>query len=168
MFKKILPYIPKHVAVLYYNSFIRSAFSYCLMFWFNNHRSGRFKLVSKIDHMISFLAKKYSCSISLFISDMKVFNTWSSYELQCLTFMHDLMNGNISINYLDVTLNENVHSHFTRASCNLHISQISHLDTCNFIYHCKLFWNSYMSNIRNLRKPAFVAVCKQNILVKYS
>ena len=33
LFKNIMWYLPNDVLLLYYNSFIRSCFSYCLMFW---------------------------------------------------------------------------------------------------------------------------------------
>ena len=53
IFKKILSYLLQYVTVLYYNAFIRSCFSYCLMFWFHNDRSGKCKLIEKIEHVIN-------------------------------------------------------------------------------------------------------------------
>ena len=56
VFKRVLHYLPSNVRILYYNAFIRSCFSYCLLFWLNNDRSSRYKLIEKIDHLIALLA----------------------------------------------------------------------------------------------------------------
>ena len=58
MFKKVLPYLPNNIPILYYNAFIRSLFSYCLIYWINNDRSGRYKLIEKIDSTILLMAKQ--------------------------------------------------------------------------------------------------------------
>ena len=50
MFKKVLPFLPSHVILMYYNAFILSSFSYCIMFWFNNDRSGRYRLINKVNN----------------------------------------------------------------------------------------------------------------------
>ena len=49
MFGRVLPCLPNFVAILYYNTFFRSCFSYCLMFWFNNDLSGKCELINKIE-----------------------------------------------------------------------------------------------------------------------
>ena len=36
IFKKVLFYFPSNIRIMYYNAFIRSCFSYCLLYWFNN------------------------------------------------------------------------------------------------------------------------------------
>ena len=53
VFKKVMPYSPNYVLRLYYNSSIKSCFSYCLMFWINNEHFGRYKLIDKIDKLIT-------------------------------------------------------------------------------------------------------------------
>jgi hypothetical protein len=63
LFKKIVCFLPKFVSVLYYNAFIRSCFSYGILFWFNNDRSGRWKLIANIDRVINSLAvKQIACT----------------------------------------------------------------------------------------------------------
>ena len=69
VFKKILSYLPKDVILLYYNAFIRSCFSYCTVFWFNNNRSGKYKLTNKVDNIIHLLAKKFKQTVQKFIYD---------------------------------------------------------------------------------------------------
>ena len=56
IFKKVLLCLPKYVAILYYDAFIRSCFSDCVMFWFHNDRSGMCKLIEKIENVINRLA----------------------------------------------------------------------------------------------------------------
>ena len=53
IFKQVLSCLPKYVATLYKNAFIRSCFTYCVIFWFHNDRSGRCKLIEKIEHVIN-------------------------------------------------------------------------------------------------------------------
>ena len=36
IFEKVLFYFPSNIRIMYYNAFIRSCFSYCLLYWFNN------------------------------------------------------------------------------------------------------------------------------------
>ena len=50
---KVMPNLPNYVLPLYYNSFIKSCFSYFLMFWTSNERSSRYKLIYKIDKLIT-------------------------------------------------------------------------------------------------------------------
>ncbi len=82
VFRKVLPMLPSYVVALYYNAFIRSCFSYCLMFWINNDRSGRHKLFNKVDNLIVKLNTRNNGS------DLE--NVWTVHKLQCLSFMHDI------------------------------------------------------------------------------
>jgi hypothetical protein len=86
--KKVLPCLPSCVIPLYYNSFIRSCFSYCLMFWYSNDRSGRHKLVNKIDNLISKLISNKAC----LVNHLHMNNVFAVFKLQCLSFMYDICN----------------------------------------------------------------------------
>lgn len=45
-------FCPANIRFLYYNAFIRSHFSYCLLFWFPSERFGRYKIIDKVDYLI--------------------------------------------------------------------------------------------------------------------
>jgi hypothetical protein len=164
VFKKLLPYLPNYVVPLYYNAFVKSSFSYCLMFWFNNDRSGRNKLIYKIDTLLSKLINR----LHLCVNNNVFSNVWAVYKLQCLSFMHDVCNNNVSVPYFPMVLNNVIHSHNTRQSDNIHINAINSLDSHNFIYHCVLFWNQCPTEIRKLRKSLFLNTCKFSILCHMS
>ena len=53
IFKKVLHNLSDYVLPLYYNAFIISVCSYCLIYWLNNDRSDRHKQTEKIDAFIS-------------------------------------------------------------------------------------------------------------------
>jgi hypothetical protein len=95
LFKKLLPFLPNSVSVLYYNAFIRSCFSYGLLFWFNNSRSGRWKLISVIDRLITLLAVKYKLSVHDFVVATGVCDIWKVHKMQSLAFMFDIVTGRI-------------------------------------------------------------------------
>ena len=66
MFRKVLPCLLNFFAILYYYVFIRSCFSYCLMFWFNKDFLGRYKLINKIERIISSLAANNNQTVNDF------------------------------------------------------------------------------------------------------
>ena len=55
------------------------------MFWLNNSRSGRYKLITKVDKLIFYIRNKYKFLIENFCNINTVFNR------QCLIFMYDLV-----------------------------------------------------------------------------
>ena len=57
MFKRIFPHFTNAVAILYYNAFIRSSFSYAPMYRFNIDSLSRFTLMAKFDSLIALLVK---------------------------------------------------------------------------------------------------------------
>ena len=67
-----------HVLLLYY-VFILSFFSYCVQFWFNNNRSGRYKLINKIDRLLSTLAKKNGFNFDDFVTNFYLYNAYVVY-----------------------------------------------------------------------------------------
>ena len=97
IFKKVLPNLPNFVLPLYYNAFIRSGFSYCLILWFNNNRSSRFKLIDKIDNLISMLNRRFTNLQN--VDALSIVNVWSAFRYQCLSFMYDLCNINVSVSF---------------------------------------------------------------------
>ncbi len=164
IFKKILPCLPKHVMLLYYNAFIRSCFSYCLMFWINNARSGRQKLFDKIDHLISNIANKLGLTLSEFIAKFQVMNVWRVYKMQCLSFMYEITNNIISVPSFPLFVNAALHGHYTRGCNNIHITTVSSLDHRNFIYSCVNLWNACPTGVRSLHKVVFLRNVKFSIL----
>jgi hypothetical protein len=93
------------VLVLYYNAFIRSCFSYGLMFWFNNSRSGRWKLISVIDHLISLLAVKHKLSVHDFVVAASVCDVWKVHKMQSLALMFDIVSGRTCISCFQFEIN---------------------------------------------------------------
>ena len=88
--QKIMPYVPNYVLPLYYNSCMKSCFSYCLMFRINNERSGWYKLIYKIDKLITQIVNK------MYITpNCHLYNIRSVYEVQCLSLMYDLCYNNL-------------------------------------------------------------------------
>jgi hypothetical protein len=160
--KKVLLFLPSFVSVLYFNAFIRSCYSYCVMFWINNDRSGRFKLINKIDRVISILAINQHLSVNDFINKFKICDVLKVCNLQNLAFMYDLWHNRVNVRFITLDTNNSVHSHFTRASSNLHIELISTIDKHNFIYNAKLDWNHCPVELRNVRpKSKFISQCKK-------
>jgi hypothetical protein len=88
--KKCLPYLPNFVAVLYYNAFIRLVYSYGLIFCFHNDRSGKYKLIDKVGHVILKLASNYTLTVLDFIKRFRICDVWKVVKLQSLSFMCDL------------------------------------------------------------------------------
>jgi hypothetical protein len=72
-------------------------------------------------------------------------------NLQNLAFMYDLWHNRVTVPFITLDTNNSVHSHFTRASSNLHIELISTIDKHNFIYNAKLDWNHCPAELRNVR-----------------
>jgi hypothetical protein len=160
--KKVLLFLPNFVSVLYFNAFIRSCYSYCVMFWLNNDRSGRFKLIDKIDRVISNLAIKHNLLIQDFVNKFKICDVWKVCILQNLAFMYDVWHNYISVPFISLETNDVVHSHFTRTSSDLQIELISTIDKHNFVYNAKLNWNDCPVELRDVRpKFKFISQCKR-------
>ena len=104
-----MQFLPKFAIILYYNAFIKSSFSYATMFWLNNSRSGRYKLITKVDKLISYIRNKHKFSIENFC------NINSVFKRQCLIFMYDLVKNNFIIPYFSITSNSEIHDRFTRS-----------------------------------------------------
>jgi hypothetical protein len=160
MFKKVLSYLPKHVVLLYYNAFVKSCFSYCICFWFNNNRSGKYKLINKIDKLISLLAKLFGNNERNFVCNSQLLNVNNAYKLQSLSFMYDVCSNRLTLPFFPINLNSSVHEHNTRSMNNLHIDCITMADYRNFMYQCTVIWNSIPLNLRLLPRRAFLRACK--------
>ncbi len=160
VFKKVLPCLPPFASVLYYNAFIKSCFSYCILLWFNNSRSGRCKLIVKIEHLIAFLAKHNRLNVHDFTHNFHVYDVLKAYNMQCLSFMHDLVSNSLSLPGFPLTTNSMVHAHNSRVSSNIHIPHVSSLDNRNFIYHSVKVWNASPVEYRDKSKNVFLMRCK--------
>ena len=104
-----MQFLPKFAIILYYNAFIKSSFSYATMFWLNNSSSCRYKLITKVDKLISHIRNKYKFSIENFCNVNTVF------KRQYLIFMYDLVKNNFTIPYFSLISNSEIHNHFTRS-----------------------------------------------------
>ena len=162
VFKKtILSYLPKDVILLYYNAFIRSCFSYCTVFWFNNNRSGKYKLTNKVDNIIHLLAKKFKQTVQEFVYDFQICDVYKVYKLQAMSLMYHMWYNRNNFVFLNLISNNSVHSHFTRINANIHVNPISAISSRNFIYHCILTWNDSPFDIRSLPKHACLSQYKK-------
>jgi len=164
MFKRIISFLPRYVIPLYYHAFVRSCFSYCTVFLFNNNRSGKWKLTYKIDSFISFLAKHLRINSFEFVSSANIYNVDNVCSLQSLALMYDICNLNLVLPFFPVSTNTSVHIHETRSANNLHINTVTPLDTRNFLYHCTIKWNSCSLSTRLLTKSRFLRQCKSILL----
>ena len=160
MFRKALPYFTNDVALLYYNAFIKSRFSYCLMFWIHNTRAGRYKLLDKIDSVILTLARRCGMNVNDYVNMTGICDVLKCSKLQCMSFMHSVMHKSIHVPYLQVTLNNMIHEHNTRQSADIHVGEQCSLDQRNFPYQCLLLWNECPLTVRLMHKSAFVRNCK--------
>ena len=155
MFKKVLPFLPSHVILMYYNAFILSSFSYCIMFWFNNDRSGRYRLINKVNNLIMYVTNRIHC-----VNNTVFRNVYDVYKLQCLGFMYNLVNNNIYLPFFPCITNSLIHAHNTRTVSNFHINSLSTLDRRNFVYHSILHWNKTPIEHRTLSKTNFMVASK--------
>ena len=105
------------------------------MLWFTNNRSGRFKLIDKINNLISMLNMRRFTNLQN-VDALSIVNVWSVFKYQCLSFMYDLCNNNVSIPFFPLLVNNMVHLHITLSSTNIHVNHISSLDKRNFVYIC--------------------------------
>jgi hypothetical protein len=124
-FKKIIPFLPNSVSVQCYNAFIRSCFSYGLLFWFSKSRSGRWKLISVINRLITLLAIKYKLSVHDFVVAAGVCDIWKVHKMQSLAFMFDIVTGRFCIACFQFEINNLVHGHFTRSTTNIHVNTVT-------------------------------------------
>ena len=152
--KKKLSYLPKDVILLYYNTFIRSCFSYCTVFRFNNNHCGKYKLTSIVDNIIHLLAKKFKQTVQEFIYDFQICDVYKVYKSQAMSLMYDMWDTRNNFAFLNLISNNSVHSHFTRTNANIHVNPISAISSRNFIYHCILTRNDSPFDIRSLPKHA--------------
>ncbi len=109
------------------------------------------------------MADKQKLSVPTFISKYRIFDVWKVYKLQCLVFMFDICNNLVMFPYINLSVNNLVHNHYTRTSINLHVNVISSIDKRNFIYNCILVWNTSPIDTRLLPKCLFLSACKQLI-----
>ena len=138
VYLKKLSYLPKDVILLYYNAFIRSCFSYFTVFWFNNNRSGKYKLTNKVDNIIHLLAKKFKQTVQKFIYDFQICDIYKVYKLQAMSLVYDMWYNRNNFAFLNLISNNSGHSHFTRTNANIHVNPISAISSRNFINHCIL------------------------------
>ena len=80
VFKRVLPYLPANISILYYNAFIKSCFSYCILYWFNKDRSGRNKLINKVDSLIALLAHCSGLNFNDFLVKFQMQNVLSVHR----------------------------------------------------------------------------------------
>ena len=130
-----MPHLPANISVLYYNDFTKSFFSYCILYWFNNDRPGRRKLINKVDNLIALLAHYSGINLNDFLVKFQVQNVLSVHKMQSLLLMYDICQNKVYLPYIHVTTNNTVHGHFTWFNCNLHILQLSTVDKHNFVYY---------------------------------
>ena len=90
-----------------------------------------------------------------------IVNVWSVFKYQCLSFMYDLCNNNVSVPFFPLLVNNMMLLHITRSSTNKLINHVSSLDKRNLVYNCTVTWNNYsLVYIRSLLRSAFLRQCK--------
>jgi hypothetical protein len=163
VFNKILLYLPKEVAILYYNAFIQTCFAYCSIFWFNNVHTCRQKLIDKIDKVICNIANMYNLDIHEFVNRYHVYDVRKTVILQSMSLMYDVCKGLNNYEFFCIKLNNVIHNHGTRGSGKIHIDNVSVLDSRNFIYHSILIWNKCPEHLKLLPKHRFLSQFKRSL-----
>jgi hypothetical protein len=146
--KKVYESLPVNCILLYYNAFIKSCFSYCTMIWFGNERSGRNKLINKINHLLLYLADIFD-------------------KLQCLSFMFDILHQHVVLEYLNFPTNRDIHLYNTRRTNALHVCCVTQLDKNNFPYNMLCIWNTYL-DLNNLTKTALLSVVRHRLISDFA
>ena len=77
-----------------------------------------------------------------------------------LLLMYDICHNKVYLPYIHVTINNAVHGHFKRSTCNLHIPQLSTVDKHSFVYYAMLNWNACLYNVKVLPEHKFYKYCK--------
>jgi hypothetical protein len=103
------------------------------MYWFNNDRAGKHKLINKIDHVITKLAKLSKMPLCDYVIKSRICDPMNVYKMQCLSFMYDFTHDVIILLWFDCIYNTAIHTHNTRHSSNLHINKVSSLEKRNFM-----------------------------------
>ncbi len=102
----------------------KSCFSYCLVYWLNNDRAGRYKyrynLIEKVDSVICLIAKQCKMRMNELICKYSVLKVKNEYDLQCLCLMYDMANDIVSVPLFPLLQNVNSHDHNTRSCTNMH------------------------------------------------
>jgi hypothetical protein len=130
------------------------------MFWFCNKRSGKYKLINKVDNLILFLAKKFGANVREFVCSNEICNVNDVFKIQTLPFMHDICNNKLHLPFFPIVTNIVIHEHNTRSANNLHVNFVSTVYSRNFVYNSILTWNSCININRTLPKYAFLNHCK--------
>ena len=165
MFKKVLYYLPLNFTVLHYNAFIRSCFSYCLLYWINNDKSGRHKLITKINNLISLLARYHCLNVESFCSKYVVLHLLNVHKLQSLSLMYYILKNTLFLSHFPKLLNNEVHGHSTMFYISYHIIHLSCLDKRNFVYYSILNWNNIPVAFCSLSKNTFMERRKKLLIV---
>ena len=152
----MLPCLTNDVALLYYNAFIRSRFSYCTVFWFNNLHTCKQRLIDKINALISVLAVRRNLSFDEFVTTFHVFDVSKVYQVQSVSLLYDVTKSRNDYLSIQFVYNNDVHSHFTRGSTNIHIGPVTTCDSRNFIYNGIINWNACPAHLKLLPKRQFV------------
>jgi hypothetical protein len=71
--------------------------------------SGRYKLIDKIDYLITLLAHTHGSTVNDFVTKFQVYNIWNVHKLQSLSFMYDICNNRLQLPYLNIISNNVVH-----------------------------------------------------------
>ena len=66
---------------------ILHAFHTAYCFGFLNERSGKYKIISKVDNLVALLACLINVTTPEFIAKYRVFNEYISFILQCPSFV---------------------------------------------------------------------------------
>jgi hypothetical protein len=56
------------------------------MLWIHNNRSGRYKLLDKIDNVIYLLANRCGLTVDDYVTETGICNVLKTCKLQCLSF----------------------------------------------------------------------------------
>ena len=162
--KKILPAIPSFLYKTLYNSLLRSTFSYLLLYWFGNDRSGRWKLIKMVNCFLEKLANLSHMSLRDFVYKYNILDVASTYKLQCLMFAYSLVHDPYFEPNIQLIFNNSVHGYSTRISCNIHQTTVSSIDMHNFVYSSIKEWNTCKSEIKNLPYKMFILAAKKHLM----
>lgn len=126
------------------------------MFWIHNSRLRRYKLFDKVNNVRVPLTKHCGLTADNYEAKTGNCNVLETCNLQCLSFIYDVMQNLTYVLYLNVTCNNLVFSHKTSQSCDVHVYEPFFIDKSNFQYYCSLYWNECSLTHRLMCKSTFL------------
>ena len=160
--------LPSNILFMLYNSIIVPHLNYCNIIWGNTFKSYLDKIYLLQKRAIRIVTKSefYSSSRPLFVK-LQVLPIQELIKFHTLTFMYKFQTGLLpSIPNINFVLNNDIHSHSTRQSNNIHLPYVRSTLALNSFYAVGIKeWNCLKNDIKeSLNLSCFKRLCKQLLI----